>query len=80
METIHTRKPPRRVSIRCTQCGDFDQINDRSARRKVAEGRPHLCRMCRAVQSITPTEDDINYWQSRFTPEELSEMLSAILA
>jgi hypothetical protein len=67
------------VSISCTQCGDTDQINDRSHRRKLAEGKPHLCRMCRAVQQITVTDDDHKYWHARFTQEELDAMVGAII-
>lgn len=79
METISARKPPRRVSIQCTQCGDYDQINDRSLRRKVSEGKPHLCRMCRAVSTITPSEEDFAYWTDRFSHEELARMVGQIL-
>jgi hypothetical protein len=79
METFPARKHPRRVSVRCTQCGDTDQINDRSHRRKVAEGKPHLCRMCRSIQSIKPTAADLHYWQSRYSQQEIDAMVGAII-
>ena len=36
-------------------------INDRSLRRKVAEGKPHLCSICRHVQSIKVVDDPANF-------------------
>lgn len=79
METTSPRKSPRKVSIRCERCGDYDQINDRSFRRKMAEGKPHHCSICRAVNSITPSETDRNYWLNRFSQQEIDAMVSAIL-
>jgi len=79
MESSPVRKSPRRVSIRCTGCGDSDQINDRSYRRKMSEGKPHLCQMCRAVSSVTPSEEDFAYWQKRFSPQEIQALVGAIL-
>jgi len=79
METLIPRKGPRKVSVRCTHCGDWDQINDRSYRRKISEGRPHLCCMCRAVKSIKPSEDDRDYWRNRFSQQEIDDMVGAIL-
>lgn len=79
METKTPRKGPRMVSVRCTHCGDWDQLNDRSKRRKVAEGRPHLCEICRAVKSIEVTEKDRNYWFNRLSQQEIDAMVGAIL-
>lgn len=79
METISPGKHPRKVSVTCSHCGDSDQINDRSRRRKKAEGQEHLCRMCRSVQNIKITEADRNYWTKRFTEQQLNEMVGAIL-
>lgn len=80
METMTPHKGPRKVPVRCTHCGDWEQINDRSYRRKVSEGRPHLCSMCKAVKSIKPTtETDRDYWRSRFSQQEIDEMVGAIL-
>lgn len=79
MEPTQMRKPPRKVSVRCTHCGDFDQINDRSYRRKVAEGKPHLCSICRAVKQVRPSEEDRNYWKSRFSQQEIDAIVGAIL-
>jgi uncharacterized protein YlaI len=73
------RKHVRKVSVRCTHCGDFDQINDRSYRRKLADGKPHLCSICRAVKTIKPNDDDRHYWTSRFSQQEIEAMVSAIL-
>lgn len=79
MENIMVRKTPRRVSVCCSQCGDWDQINDRSHRRKLAEGKDHLCRMCRSVRTISTTDEDRNYWTSRFSQTEIDQMVGAIL-
>lgn len=79
METLGPTKEPRKVSVRCTHCGDWDMINDRSLRRKVAEGKPHLCSICRHVQSIKVVEDDFKYWKSRFSQEEINAMVGAII-
>lgn len=78
METISPRKQPRRVSIRCTQCGSTDEINDRSYRRKVAEGKPHLCRLCRKMAAITASEADIKFWRDRMSQEEIDAMISVM--
>lgn len=78
METITARKPTRRVTIRCTECGDLEQINDRSYRRKMQEGRPHICRLCRQIRSVQPSQSDRNYWTTRFSQQEIVEMASAI--
>lgn len=66
------------VSVRCTHCGDWEQVNDRSKRRKIAEGRPHLCEICRAVKSIELTEKDRTYWLNRFSQQEIDAMVSAL--
>ena len=79
MDTVSSRKHSRTVSVTCTHCGDSDQINDRSLRRKQAEGRPHLCRMCRSVQAIELTQSDRNYWLSRFSQQELERMVGSII-
>ena len=79
METLTARKQPRRVSVRCTHCGDWDTINDRSLRRKLAEGRPHLCSICRAVASIKVKDEDRNYWTKRFSQQEIEAMVGAII-
>lgn len=78
MDDITARRTSRRVSVCCTQCGDWDQINDRSYRRKTAEGKPHLCRMCRSVRLIKITEEDRYYWTSRFSQEEIDRMVGTI--
>lgn len=79
MEPLSSAKEPRKVSVRCTHCGDWDTINDRSRRRKVAEGKPHLCSICRHVQSIKIEEDDFKYWRSRFSQEEIDALVNAIV-
>jgi hypothetical protein len=78
MKTITARKPPRRVTIVCSECGDMEQINDRSYRRKIAEGRPHICRLCRQVRAVVPTETHRNYWRTRYSQQEIVEMANAI--
>jgi hypothetical protein len=67
-----------RVSVRCTHCGDWELLHSRSYRRKLAEGRPHLCEICRAVHSLEPSAEDIDFWTSRYTHEELRAMLASI--
>jgi uncharacterized protein YlaI len=79
MDILAARKPPRRVSVRCTHCGDWDTINDRSLRRKTAEGKPHFCSICRAVQSIRVDDDDRDYWTTRFSQQEIDAMVGAII-
>lgn len=78
METILAGKPSRRVSIRCTQCGDIEQINDRSLRRKVKEGKPHVCRLCRQVRAAKPSQRDLDWCRRNFTQEEINEIAAAI--
>ena len=78
METMTARKPTRRVTIVCTECGDMEQINDRSYRRKMADGRPHICRLCRQVRAASPNETHLNYWRTRYSQQEIIEMASAI--
>lgn len=79
MEQTSPRKQLRRVSIRCEHCGDYDQINDRSFRRKVAEGRPHLCSVCRAVSTLTPDDTDTNWWRKRYSQAEIEALVASIL-
>lgn len=78
MDAFAARKQPRRVSVRCTHCGDSDTINDRSLRRKLAEGKPHYCSTCRAVQSLQIDDEDRKYWTKRFSQQELEAMVGAI--
>lgn len=78
MTTMTAHKAARYVTVRCVECGDTEQINDRSRRRKLAEGKPHVCRLCRQIRNIKITESDRNYWRKRFTQEEIEAMAHAI--
>lgn len=79
MSATQSRKQSRKVSVRCTHCGDWDTINDRSLRRKLAEGKDHLCSVCRAVSLIEIREEDRNYWTKRYSQQEIDAMVGAII-
>lgn len=66
------------ISVRCTRCGDIDTISDRQQRRKLQNGRPHLCSLCREIKVKPPTEQHFNYWLNRYSIEQIREMAAAI--
>lgn len=79
MGTTVSRKGPRSVTMVCTACGDIDQLNDRSYRRKIAEGKPHVCRLCRTLRDAQPSEADIDWWRNRYSQQQLDEWVGALL-
>ncbi len=78
METLYVPRLSATVIVRCVQCGDACEITERQHRRKLQEGRPHKCALCRAVKVKPPTESDYNYWLKRYTIGEIREMAQAI--
>ena len=43
------------------------------------KAKQHLCRMCRSVRTISTTDEDRNYWTSRFSQAEINAMVGSIL-
>jgi hypothetical protein len=68
----------RLVTVRCAHCGDIDQLNERSYRRRTAQGKPHYCEICRTVRSFRLTPDDRSYWTTRFSQQEIDAMVSRL--
>lgn len=78
METITRLRPNATVRVSCVRCDDVYVITDRQRRRKLSEGRPHICSLCRAVRAPKPTPAYYNYWLQRYSMEEIRAMAAAI--
>lgn len=78
MDTIAKPRASTLVNIRCEECGDIDRITDRQYRRKLYEGRPHVCRICRVTTVRKPTTADYDYWLDRYSLDEIKDIAQAI--
>lgn len=58
------------VELLCESCGDGFEISKRADRDRRRAGRPAVCRECRYCPFPVVTDDLVEWWRARMTPEE----------
>jgi hypothetical protein len=80
MTAVATRRQrsEARVSVRCRDCGGWGEITDRAHRNLRVSGRDFVCRDCRHMGHVRPTDRDRRYWLLTMTDQELADLASQL--